>query len=598
MPSGIETDYRSRLAARRAALADRERRSVMLSRVRLGIAVAAGGALIWWGAAGGWWYVVPVAAFAVAAVVHAKLLADRDRASYAVAFYERGLTRLTGRWAGHGPSGEIHRPADHPYADDLDLFGKGGLFDLLATTRTQAGERVLAAWLLSAAPPDEVAARQAAVRELVPNTGLRERLAVLGDGQGAGVHAELLRSWATAPRRLPGGWPRLLLGLLAGLVVAIPVWWLAANGPTTGTARLLVAALLAEGVMAAWFTRAVQTTNHQANTPARDLELLSALLETIEQQTFSSERLVALQRDLGGTERPASSEIARLKQLIALLESRTNLMFALIAPLLAWATQIAFAIEAWRARTGQHIPRWVDAVGEFEALAALATYAAEHPEHTFPAFVSPPSAIEAQALAHPLLPASAVANDIAMGGGSAPQLLVVSGSNMSGKSTLMRAIGINVVLAQAGAPVRAASMRLSPLAVGASIRVLDSLQDGKSRFYAEITRLKAIVDLTRAHDGAVLFLLDEILAGTNSHDRRLGADGLLNGLTRLGAIGLASTHDLALGEIANRLGPAAANVHFEDVFEHDVLTFDYHLRPGIVKTSNAIALMRSVGLDV
>jgi DNA mismatch repair ATPase MutS len=141
-------------------------------------------------------------------------------------------------------------------------------------------------------------------------------------------------------------------------------------------------------------------------------------------------------------------------------------------------------------------------------------------------------------------------------------------------------------------------MRVSPLAVGASIRVMDSLQDGKSRFYAEITRLKAIVDLTRAHDGAVIFLLDEILAGTNSHDRRLGADGLLNGLTRLGAIGLASTHDLALGEIANRLGSAAANVHFEDVFENDVLTFDYRLRPGIVKTSNAIALMRSVGLDV
>jgi DNA mismatch repair ATPase MutS len=146
--------------------------------------------------------------------------------------------------------------------------------------------------------------------------------------------------------------------------------------------------------------------------------------------------------------------------------------------------------------------------------------------------------------------------------------------------------------------VRAARLRLSPLAVGASIRVMDSLQDGKSRFYAEITRLKEIVDLTRAHDGAVLFLLDEILAGTNSHDRRLGADGVLTGLTTMGAIGLATTHDLALGDIAARLAPAAANVHFEDVFDKGVLEFDYRLRPGMVQTSNALALMRSVGLQV
>jgi DNA mismatch repair ATPase MutS len=272
-------------------------------------------------------------------------------------------------------------------------------------------------------------------------------------------------------------------------------------------------------------------------------------------------------------------------------------MFAIIAASLAWATQLAFAIEGWRARSGPHVPRWLEAVGEFEALAALAAFSAEHPGYTFPELHGEPAHVEATGLAHPLLPESAVANDVRLGGDAA-HLWVVSGSNMSGKSTLLRALGVNVVLAQAGAPVRAAAMRLSPLHVGASIRIVDSLQDGKSRFYAEITRLKGIVDLTRAERGAVLFLLDEILAGTNSHDRRHGADGVLTGLTEMGAIGLATTHDLALGEIADRLAPAAANVHFEDVFHDGVLSFDYTLRPGLVRTSNAIALMRSIGLDV
>jgi hypothetical protein len=597
MPEAIEAAYRARLAARRAAFAERERRSVLLSRTRLAIAGATVVAFAVWRTAGGWWYLAPVALFLLAAFVHARLLAARDRAGYAVAFYDRGLARLAGEWIGRGTSGETLRPQDHPYADDLDLFGRGGLFELLATTRTRAGEAALADWLLAPATPSDAMARQDAVRELAPLTDLREQLAVLGDGQGAGIHANILRDWATAPRRLPGRWPRLVLGALAAAVVTIPAWWLVADVVSRGTARAFVAVLAAEGLFALWFGRRVRASIHHADTSARDLELVSDLLRTIEQQSFSSAKLRGIQGELGGSDHPASAEIARLGQLVALLESRGNLMFALVAALLAWGTQLAFAIEAWRGRAGSHVPRWLEALGEFEALAAIATYAAEHPDHAFPEFGPPPAFLDATAIAHPLLPSTAVANDVRLGGGAAT-LLVVSGSNMSGKSTLLRALGINVVLAQAGAPVRASRLRLSPLAVGASIRVLDSLQDGKSRFYAEITRLKTIVDLTRAHDGAVLFLLDEILAGTNSHDRRLGADGLLGGLTRLGAVGLASTHDLALGEIADRLAPLAANVHFEDVFHDGILSFDYRLRPGLVRTSNAIALMRSVGLDV
>jgi DNA mismatch repair ATPase MutS len=211
--------------------------------------------------------------------------------------------------------------------------------------------------------------------------------------------------------------------------------------------------------------------------------------------------------------------------------------------------------------------------------------------------------LEAEALAHPLIPqARAVANDVRLGN-AAPHVLLVSGSNMSGKSTWLRTIGINAVLAQAGAPVRARRMRLSPLQVGATLRIQDSLSEGQSRFFAEITRLSEIVAMARRHAGdpaapAVLFLLDEVLAGTNSHDRRIGAEAIVTGLVDLGAIGLVTTHDLALADLVPRLGPAAANVHFEDRFEDGVLHFDYRLREGVVQTSNALALMRSVGLDV
>jgi DNA mismatch repair ATPase MutS len=208
--------------------------------------------------------------------------------------------------------------------------------------------------------------------------------------------------------------------------------------------------------------------------------------------------------------------------------------------------------------------------------------------------------LEADSVSHPLLPATAVPNDVRLGGGG-PHLLLVSGSNMSGKSTLLRTVGLNAVLAQAGAPVRAARFRMSPLRIGATLRIQDSLQAGKSRFFAEITRISEVVLLTdqRRHDrGGTLFLFDELLAGTNSHDRLAGATGILTGLLERGAIGLATTHDLALTAMVEGFGDRAVNVHFEDRFEHGTLTFDYRLKPGVVRTSNALALMRAVGLKV
>jgi DNA mismatch repair ATPase MutS len=311
--------------------------------------------------------------------------------------------------------------------------------------------------------------------------------------------------------------------------------------------------------------------------------------------------LAALRASLDSEGDPPSKRLALLNRLMELLDSREHMLVRLLEPFTFWTTHLAFAIENWRRHSGPAARRWLAATGEIEALCSLANHAFEHPDDPFPEFApeapgDPAPWLEAEAIGHPLIPEDRVVrNNVRIGGDL--HVLVVSGSNMSGKSTLLRTLGINAVLAQAGAPVRARRLRLSPLAVGASIRITDSLQGGVSRFYAEILRLRQILDLT-AGSLPVLFLIDEFLHGTNSHDRRIGAEALVRGLVERGAIGLITTHDLALAEIAHTLGDRAANVHFEDQIHDGQIRFDYVMRPGVVRKSNAIELMRSVGLEI
>jgi DNA mismatch repair ATPase MutS len=364
----------------------------------------------------------------------------------------------------------------------------------------------------------------------------------------------------------------------------------------------LPAVWLVQGGLGLAFRPRVLASIRDVEPRARDLALVAAALARIETEPFAAPRLVALRARLTATGVPASHEVARLARLVHLLVSRRNQFFAPVAFLVFWATQLAWAVDRWRLRAGPSVAAWLDALAECEALASLAGFAHDRPEAVFPEFVAGPPRVEGRAVVHPLLPVeAAIGNDVALGG-DAPHLWLVSGSNMSGKSTWLRALGTNVVLAQAGAPVCAAAFRLTPLQPAGTLRIQDSLQAGRSRFFAEITKLRSIVDAARAaaagRQPPVLFLLDELLAGTNSHDRRQGAEGVLRGLLDLGAIGLATTHDLALAALPTQLGARAANVHLADRFDGGGLEFDYRLRPGVVGTSNALALMRSVGLDV
>ena len=590
-------ERRAKLCADEAALAARHER---FATARLALAGATA-VLAWltFGAGRVWpvWLCLPVVGFVALAVSHARVLAARARTHRTIAWVDDGLARLEGRWQGRGVTGTHHLLPDHPYADDLDLFGHGSLFDLLSTPRTLAGETTLARWLLTPGTADDARARQQATADLAERDTLREDLAVLGPDLPQAAATAALSAWASAATRPVPGWAPTLLALLsAGTLTGIGLWL------ADGEPPLWMGGILACQALTGWgLRRHVLRVIGEVEPRSRDLALTAELVARIESETFTAPALVAVQQRLAASGLPASAEIRRLARLVELLTSRQNQIFGPVSVLLFWATQLAWAVDRWRQRAGAAVPGWIAALGELEALAALGTYADEHPEAIFPTFVDGMPRLTARGLTHPLLPPDdAVGNDFALGG-EAPQLVIVSGSNMSGKSTWLRAVGVSVVLAHAGAPVCAAEMTLTPLRPAGTLRVQDSLQSGRSRFFAEITKLRQIVEQARtAHTGghATLFLIDELLSGTNSHDRRQGAEGVLRGLVALGAIGMATTHDLALTGLATALGPRAANMHFADRFEQGGLEFDYRLRPGVVGTSNAIALMRSVGLEV
>ena len=619
-------EYSARLNARRAARDRLTETDARFAHARLATFASAVvlAVLVWRSVIAPWWLLAPVVAFMWLVRRHDRVIRARDAAIRGIGFYERGLARLEDRWAGTGEPGDRFRDDDHVYANDLDLFGRGSLFELLSLARTRSGEETLAGWLTSPAGTPEIQTRQEAVEELSSALDLREQLALAGADVRASVQTDHLLAWAESPMPRHRELQVLTWGFAAAVLVAIPYATLTGTWSAVGTVAALQAVAffrLREQMSAILSAKDTDQASHFVadvlTHRTSDLVVLADLLRHLEHQPFRSTRLAALRGNLSADGRPASRIIRGLQRLSEIHDSQNN--SALLPLVLFFAGKLELALSAaallqlvrpavtlgvarWRTRHGAGVRKWVEAVAQFEALSSLAGYRYERHEDPFPEIVSTghatraPGLFEGRQLGHPLLPrATMVRNDVSLGG--ALQLLVVSGSNMSGKSTLLRTVGINAVLALAGAPVRAASLRLSPLAIGGTLRIQDSLQDGRSRFYAEITRIRRIADIA-AGPVPLLFLLDELFHGTNSHDRLQGAAGVLQSLLDRGAIGLITTHDLALTSVADELSPRAANVHFEDWFENDDIRFDYRMKPGPVTRSNAIALMRAVGLDV
>jgi hypothetical protein len=537
------------------------------------------------------WLLIPVAAFSALVFLHGAVRRKRRGAERAVSYYKHGIARIEDRWSGQGSTGERFATTAHIYAADLDLFGQDSLFQLLSQARTRMGEDVLAQWLLSPGTPSGIKARQASIESLRERLDLREEIAVLGATAEVGVRPEALLAWAQAPSQLPHRWLLWVGFVLPALAISAAVIW-----SVKGLMTPFILILLIEAAVIYIVRQHVEVVLRDTDYAFHDLKLFAGLLVRIERGSFTAPGLQELTRRLSSHARPASATIARLARVTDFADARNNPFLRPLDTPLFYSVHVALAAERWRRDHGKVVQEWVAAVGEFEAVSSLAAYSYEHPQDPFPELVEGAASLAAAELGHPLLPAAkCVRNSVSVAG--ATRVLLVSGSNMSGKSTLLRTVGINTVLAMAGAPVRARSLRLTPLQVGASIRVNDSLHEGSSRFYAEITRLREIHGLLSGNL-PVLFLLDELLQGTNSKDRLIGAEGIVRAFVSAGAIGLVSTHDLALTGIGGLATGTLHNVHFQDELAQGQMRFDFTLREGVVTRSNGIELMRAIGLQV
>ncbi|HWZ43004.1 MAG TPA: hypothetical protein VNW97_05985 [Candidatus Saccharimonadales bacterium] len=604
-------EYSQRLAVRQQTAGILERRHFWVGNLRVAVLVALA-VLVWRiarsGSPSGYSLVPGIVLFAALGTLHSRILRALDQARRAVRWYQWGQARIEDRWTAMGTTGEEFRQPDHVYAEGLDIFGRGSLFQLLSVARSRMGRENLSRWLLSLAgglsvQPSagrikEIEERQAAVAELKPALDFREAIITAGEQEVIKADPASLKRWAADNVVLDyrRWWPwALLLAFLNVAALSYAVRSLVLTGSAFWTPFLLL--LLVNGLVLYRLRTRMSTLLDGLHDANHNLIALAEVLRVIEGRQFQSPLLCSLQAHFFAGDLPASSCIAKLAGLSDLEDARHGGFVRLFDRPLLFSLQVALALNRWRARYSAHVAAWLDALGEFETLIGLATYAYEHSEDPFPQWAPPesPAMLQAESLGHPLLPAAqCVRNSVLLEGGS--RLLLVSGSNMSGKSTLLRAIGVNTVLATIGAPVCARAMRLSPVSVGVSLHISDSLQKGVSHFYAEISRIRQVVDLSTR--GPVLFLFDELLQGTNSHDRRVGAQGIVQALLRNGAIGLITTHDLALTALDGVFPGSITNVHFQEKLEAGKLSFDYQLRPGVVTTSNGLELMKSVGLDV
>ncbi len=598
-----EAGKKARLAERDTL--DRKSRAVGTTRLVV-VATALGllGGIVWgrlptltWGVV-----IVLVLVFVGLVILHAAVEAKKSVAEAGARFHERGLARLDGRWRKEPATpferGEPFAVANHPYAEDLDIFGQGSLFHRLSQAQTRFGAAELAFWLKGGAPTmSEASARQAAVRDLTPRSQFRERLYALGAqlGEEKPDPGPMLE-WAEgkvvfeAPAVM-----RLVFRILPVLTIAsIAMAGFLPRGTWFGMVVLQL-------VVTTPFRKKASAIAQAVGARESGLGRYGDMLAVVEREPFEAESLVKRKASLAASGADATIEMRRLARIVSFVEARQNEVFRIfIAPLLLWDIQCVMSLESWRKRCGGHVRAWLDVLGFVEALASLSTLSFDDPGATFPELSDVP-VFEGEGLAHPLLDGDKrVGNDVVLVGPG--HALVVTGSNMSGKSTLLRALGVSAVLALAGGAVIARRLRMGPLRVVTSMRIADSLEHGVSHFFAELQRLKLVLDMSSGADKSgrppVFFLLDEILHGTNARERLIGARAVVRGLVARGAMGAVSTHDLAIGELQAELPEKVRNVHFEEKVENDTMTFDFLLKNGIVQSSNALRLMRIIGIDV
>jgi hypothetical protein len=548
-----------------------------------------------------WWAFGALAAGFVALVIwHARLDQVERRVAAGVDVHRWAIEKLAGRFHTYPARGERFASDAHPYASDLTIFGEGSLFQLLDETHTHLGEAYLAQWLSGPSDIASAKARQQSAQDLSPRTAFREKLAVEGTLLAADKpNAEPFLAWAAGEPVLSA------LPFVRALAIALPLISLAGLALVVLGKLSVESWLLFPGIH--WLASVlllpkIEPVAAAVSAQQGAFERYRAMIELVERERFETPLLAGLRVRLepAAGELKASQQIRRLSRVVGFLDARANEAWRLfIGPVLLWDLYCVLALESWQRKAGRNARGWLDVVGHVEALSSLGAFAHDHPEYAFAELVEEPT-FRARGLGHPLLdPRACVRNDVELRG--AGTALLVTGSNMSGKSTLLKAMGLGAVLAMTGAPVAAEELVVSAFEVRASMWARDSLLRGVSHFYAELEKLKKVLDGIGT-GRPLFFLLDEVLQGTNSRERFIGARSVLRTLLTNGAMGAVSTHDVSLLELEPDLDRRLDKVHFEEQVAPSAsggeMTFDYKLRPGVVRSTNALRLMKLVGIDV
>ncbi len=535
---------------------------------------------------------------------HGRVLAREDAAGRAAAVNEDATLRVSGRFRELAEDGRRFQALEHPYADDLDLFGRGSLYQRIAVAHTRFGEDALARFLTDPASPETIERRQHAVRALAPELNLRQRFEALSFAVASGERPEKdkkrpvpdparLIEWAESREGVSSDpvtlWGARIVPLvtLAGFVL-----WTRGSQPF-----VLLAALFAQFYLLFRASAACTRAFNACSSTEGAFRSYGPMLRVVEELALDAPLLAELKARLLASGSSPSAAMSRLERVLGWFELRHNgLVYPFVNLVTLWDVHCTLALERWRETVKGAIADWFQVLGEVEALSSLAGLSHDEPEFAFPEVRTDGPLFVAEALAHPLIaPDRRVANDVSLE--TKGTALLVTGSNMSGKSTLLRAMGLAAVLAFAGGPVCARRLRIAPLTLRTSVRVTDSLERGVSHFYAEVKKLGAVLEGSRG-DRPVFFLLDEILHGTNSRERQIGARWVLAELLERGAVGAVSTHDEELCRLTPALMSRVTLVHFRETVADGKMTFDYRLREGPVQAGNALRVMQLAGLDV
>lgn len=495
----------------------------------------------------------------------------------------------------HLPDGSNYKPETHEYANDLDIFGRASLYQYINRTNSEQGNKMFADWLLHQALPGMILQRQETVKELTPETGWRQQLQSCGIATKITIATQQrIEKWLEQPVSFSG---KLLWNILKYLLPAISFSFLTLHLINILDASIFYPLMLLMLAVSFAISKLIIPDYLQLNRIAPELESLSGSISLIEKKEFKTDLIKQLQAKYKTGLVASSESIKKLKMVLDLLDIRLNpLVYIPLNTFLFWDLQQIFTLEKWKIANKHNIRDWFDTLAEIECLSSIANLAFNHPENSFPRISNKDGVFVADSLGHPLIAKEKmVCNSFSTEGVN--QMNLITGSNMAGKSTFLRSIGINIVLAMIGSTVFARSLALSPMKVLSSMRVNDNLEESTSTFYAELKKLKEVINSVYNNE-KVFLLLDEILRGTNSADRHAGSKALIKQLIHHKAVGLIATHDLELAKLADEFPDKIHNYHFDVQVANDELYFDYKLKRGICQSMNASLLMKKIGIEL